>query len=130
MSFDDELRRAIDTLTDRIRDEVAREVAAARESVHSGEKAAGERLVSAFRALDQATSLTEILDTLAAMVSGSQLRPGRSAIGYVSALGGVPEASIVGTPVRTSAVNAALANGMLYARDTKKLVCWNLKKSP
>ena len=31
-----------------------------------------------------------VLDTLAAMVSGSQLRPGRLAIGYVTALGGVP----------------------------------------
>src|SRR4051794_11841496 len=57
------------------------------------------------------------LDTLAAMVSGSELRPGRMAIGYVTALGGVPEASIVGTPVRTSAVNAALANGMLAHAD-------------
>ena len=58
-----------------------------------------------------------VLDTLAAMVSGSQLRPGRMAIGYVTALGGVPESSIVGTPVRTSAVHAALANGMLAHAD-------------
>src|SRR5262245_3209505 len=58
-----------------------------------------------------------VLDTLAAMVSGSQLRPGRLAIGYVTALGGMPEASIIGTPVRTSAVNAALANGMLAHAD-------------
>ena len=40
-----------------------------------------------------------VLDTLAAMVSGSQLRPGRMAIGYVASLGGVPEASVVGTPI-------------------------------
>jgi 2-methylcitrate dehydratase PrpD len=58
-----------------------------------------------------------ILDTLAAMVSGSQLRPGLMAIGYVASLGGVPEASIVGTQLRTSAANAALANGMLAHAD-------------
>src|SRR5262245_4823643 len=58
-----------------------------------------------------------ILDTLAAMVSGSQLRPGQMAIGYVASLGGVPEASVVGTQIRTSVVNAALANGMLAHAD-------------
>src|SRR5262249_40238503 len=58
-----------------------------------------------------------VVDTLAAMISGSQLRPGQMAIGYMTALGGAPEASIVGTPVRTSAVNAALANGMLAHAD-------------
>ena len=58
-----------------------------------------------------------VLDTLAAMVSGSQLRPGLMAIGYVASLGGVPEASVVGTRLRTSAANAALANGMLAHAD-------------
>lgn len=58
-----------------------------------------------------------ILDTLAAMVSGSRLRPGLKAIAYVASLGGVAEASIVGTPMCTSAVNAALANGMLAHAD-------------
>jgi 2-methylcitrate dehydratase PrpD len=58
-----------------------------------------------------------ILDTLAAMVSGSRLRPGLMAIGYVASLGGVPEASVVGTQLRTSAANAALANGMLAHAD-------------
>jgi 2-methylcitrate dehydratase PrpD len=58
-----------------------------------------------------------VLDTVAAMVSGSQMRPGRMAIGYVASLGGVPEASVVGTQIRTSAVNAALANGMLAHAD-------------
>src|SRR5262245_46118780 len=58
-----------------------------------------------------------VLDTLAAMVSGSQLRPGVMAIGYVASLGGVAEASVVGTRIRTSAVNAALANGMLAHAD-------------
>jgi len=58
-----------------------------------------------------------ILDTLAAMVSGTGLRPGRLAIGYVAAQGGAPEASVVGTRLRASAVNAALANGMLAHAD-------------
>src|SRR5262245_15746856 len=58
-----------------------------------------------------------VLDTVAAMVSGCQLRPGQMAIGYVASLGGVPEASVVGAQMRTSAVNAALANGMLAHAD-------------
>ncbi len=58
-----------------------------------------------------------ILDTLAAMVSGTELKPGRLAIGYVQAQGGPSEASVVGTRLRTSAVNAALANGMLAHAD-------------
>ena len=58
-----------------------------------------------------------ILDTLAAMVSGTGLQPGRLAIGYGAAQGGAPEASIVGTRLRASAVNAALANGMLAHAD-------------
>jgi 2-methylcitrate dehydratase PrpD len=58
-----------------------------------------------------------VLDTLAAMVSGSRLRPGVMAIGYAASLGGVPEASVVGASLCTSAVNAALANGMLAHAD-------------
>jgi 2-methylcitrate dehydratase PrpD len=58
-----------------------------------------------------------ILDTLAAMVSGAELKPGRLAISYAEAQGGTPEASVVGTRLRTSAVNAALANGMLAHAD-------------
>jgi 2-methylcitrate dehydratase PrpD len=58
-----------------------------------------------------------ILDTLAAMVSGSRLAPGRIAIAYVRRLGGTPQASVAGSKVMTSAVNAALANGMLAHAD-------------
>ena len=58
-----------------------------------------------------------ILDTLAAMVSGTGLKPGRLAISYAETQGGMPEASIVSTRLRTSAVNAALANGMLAHAD-------------
>src|SRR5580692_5215049 len=58
-----------------------------------------------------------ILDTLAAMVSGSRLAPGRLAIAYARRLGGTREASVVGSRVVTSCVNAALANGMLAHAD-------------
>src|SRR5215212_10173545 len=58
-----------------------------------------------------------VLDAVAAMVSGSRLAPGQMAIGYVASLGGKPESSIISTPLRTSAVNAALANGMLAHAD-------------
>ena len=58
-----------------------------------------------------------ILDTLAAMVSGTGLKPGQLAISYTKAQDGPSEASVVGTRLRTSAVNAALANGMLAHAD-------------
>lgn len=58
-----------------------------------------------------------VLDTIAAMVSGTTLLPGKRAIQYVRALGGAPEATVVGTRHRTNAVNAALANGMLAHAD-------------
>jgi 2-methylcitrate dehydratase PrpD len=58
-----------------------------------------------------------ILDTLAAMISGSRLAPGRAAIAYVKGLGGAREASVAGSRIVTSSVNAALANGMLAHAD-------------
>src|SRR5215510_15159153 len=58
-----------------------------------------------------------ILDTLAAMVSGTELKPGQLAIGYAKTQVSTPEASVVGTRLRTAAVNAALANGMLAHAD-------------
>ena len=58
-----------------------------------------------------------ILDTLGAMVSGARLKPGEMAIRFVRAQGGVGEASVLTTDIRTSAVNAALANGMFAHAD-------------
>jgi 2-methylcitrate dehydratase PrpD len=58
-----------------------------------------------------------ILDTIAAMVSGSRLAPGQKAIVYVKSLGGVKEACVIGSNIITTAVNAALANGMLAHAD-------------
>jgi 2-methylcitrate dehydratase PrpD len=58
-----------------------------------------------------------LLDTLAAMVSGSRLLPGRKAISYVKTLGGTREACVVGSRFVTTAEHAALANGMLAHAD-------------
>ena len=58
-----------------------------------------------------------ILDTLAAMVSGAHLKPGEMAIRYARSQGGVAEATVLTTDIRTSAVNAALVNGMLAHAD-------------
>jgi 2-methylcitrate dehydratase PrpD len=58
-----------------------------------------------------------LLDTLAAAVSGSRLLPGRRAIAYVRAQGGARQATVVGSRQVTTAVNAALANGMSAHAD-------------
>jgi 2-methylcitrate dehydratase PrpD len=58
-----------------------------------------------------------MLDTIAAIVSGSRLEPGKHAISYVRTLGGNREASVIGSRILTTAVNAALANGMLAHAD-------------
>jgi 2-methylcitrate dehydratase PrpD len=58
-----------------------------------------------------------VLDTLAAMISGSRLLPGRKAISYAKTLGGNKEAVIAGSRIVTTAATAALANGMLGHAD-------------
>ena len=58
-----------------------------------------------------------ILDSLAAVVSGARLKPGEMAIKYARLQGGVPESSILATDLKTSAVNAALVNGMFGHAD-------------
>ena len=58
-----------------------------------------------------------IVDTFAAMISGTQLVPGQQAISYVKTLGGKPEAGVIGTNIVVSASHAALANGMLGHSD-------------
>jgi 2-methylcitrate dehydratase PrpD len=51
------------------------------------------------------------------MVSGSRLLPGRKAISFVRTLGGAREAGVIGSRIVTSAVAAALANGMAAHAD-------------
>ncbi len=58
-----------------------------------------------------------VLDTIAAMISGARLKPGEIAIRYIRTQGGVPEASVLATDIKTTAVNAALVNGMLAHAD-------------
>ena len=58
-----------------------------------------------------------LLDSLAAIVSGSTLLPGQLAAKYVRTLGGVPESMVMTTDIVTSAANAALANGMMGHAD-------------
>ena len=58
-----------------------------------------------------------LVDTFAAMISGSRLLPGKKAIAYARSLGGRPAAGIIGTRMVTTPQNAALANGMFGHAD-------------
>jgi 2-methylcitrate dehydratase PrpD len=58
-----------------------------------------------------------IIDTLAAIVSGSALEAGRAAQRYAAALGGNEIASILGTRMRLPLIEAALVNGMAAHAD-------------
>ena len=58
-----------------------------------------------------------LVDTFAAMISGSRLLPGKTATAYVRTLGGKPEAGVVGTRIITLTANAALANGIFGHAD-------------
>jgi 2-methylcitrate dehydratase PrpD len=60
-----------------------------------------------------------VLDTIAAMVSGSELAPGRAAITFARAYGGKPVATVVGDTILCGPIEAALANGtMAHADET------------
>ena len=58
-----------------------------------------------------------ILDSIAAMVSGTTLPPGRLAVSFAKRQGGAREAGIPGTRIMTSAIVAAMANGMTAHAD-------------
>ncbi len=58
-----------------------------------------------------------VLDTLAAIISGSKLKPGRFAKKYVKEQGGVKEAQVAGSRTITSAIHAAFANGIMAHAD-------------
>jgi 2-methylcitrate dehydratase PrpD len=59
----------------------------------------------------------QFLDTLAAMISGSRLPPGEMAIAYARTQGEGAQACVIGSSMLATAVNAALANGMLAHAD-------------
>jgi 2-methylcitrate dehydratase PrpD len=58
-----------------------------------------------------------ILDTVAAMVSGSELPPGRAALALARAQAGRQVATVVGANILTGPMDAALVNGVLAHSD-------------
>lgn len=58
-----------------------------------------------------------ILDTLAAMISGAGLPPGRFAIDFARAYGGNRVATVAGSNILCGPIEAALVNGMLAHSD-------------
>src|SRR2546429_704505 len=58
-----------------------------------------------------------VLDTLAAIISGSRLKAGKLATAYVVRFAGTPEATVIGTALMVPAEFAALANGMAGHAD-------------
>ena len=58
-----------------------------------------------------------VLDTIAAMVTGSRLKPGELATRFAAASGGTPESMVVGSRVVTTVVTAAMTNAMLAHSD-------------
>src|ERR1700682_5149274 len=68
---------------------------------------------------DEVTEKTKqhILDTMAAMISGSELAPGRAALQFATAYGGKEVATVVATKIVCGPIEAALANGVLAHAD-------------
>jgi len=58
-----------------------------------------------------------LIDTLASMVSGSELLPGQAAQRYIRAHGGKGAATIAGTMLTAAPADAALANGVMAHAD-------------
>jgi 2-methylcitrate dehydratase PrpD len=58
-----------------------------------------------------------ILDTVAAMVSGSELPPGKAALAFARAQAGKPVATVIGSTVVTGPMDAALVNGVMAHSD-------------
>ncbi len=58
-----------------------------------------------------------IIDTFAAMLSGSRLLPGQRALKFAETFGGKGDATVVASNIICSPIEAALANGMLAHAD-------------
>ena len=58
-----------------------------------------------------------VLDTLAAMISGTRLRAGRRALAFVAGQGGAEQASVPGTALLATAIDAAFAGAMAAHAD-------------
>lgn len=84
------------------------------------ERVAGHIASATATALPQEVTLRarlHLLDSLAAIVSGSRLKSGRLAAAFVAEQGGRAEACLPGTGIVTTAINAAFANGMAAHGD-------------
>src|SRR5256886_3331306 len=68
---------------------------------------------------DEATEHAKhhLIDTLAAMISGSELLPGQAAMRYIRAHGGKGAATIAGSALTAAPGDAALANGVMAHAD-------------
>ena len=62
-------------------------------------------------------TIHHILDSIAAMVSGSELPPGRMAIQFAREYGGEKVATVVASPILCGPIEAAFANGELAHSD-------------
>ena len=58
-----------------------------------------------------------ILDTFAAMISGSELPPGRAALEFARAYGGKEISTVVASKIVCGPIEAAFANGVLAHSD-------------
>ena len=58
-----------------------------------------------------------VLDTLAAMISGSRLPPGRAALDFARSYGGREVATVVASNFRCGPIEAAMTNGVLAHAD-------------
>jgi len=68
---------------------------------------------------DEVTEKTKqhILDTVAAMISGSELTPGRVAVQFAGVYGGRELATVVASKIVCGPIEAALTNGVLAHAD-------------
>ncbi|MFQ5852989.1 MAG: MmgE/PrpD family protein, partial [Candidatus Binatia bacterium] len=71
-----------------------------------------------------------ILDTLAAMVSGLMLKPGRLALQYARRQRGARESTVAGASLMTPAATAALVNGILAHADETDDTHWPSRTHP
>jgi len=141
MTLDDRLKRAVDTLGDRLRDEITRELRmvteelsaeaqAEREAARQAAIAAatptppqeseGHRLLDAIRALDEAHSLTDVLDVLVARAATDASRSGVLLVRGGRAIGWrdeqrldlpLAETGVVADAVRMGFAASTAANG-------------------
>jgi 2-methylcitrate dehydratase PrpD len=58
-----------------------------------------------------------VLDTLAAMISGSELPPGRTALDFARSYGGREVATVIASNFRCGPIEAAMTNGVLAHAD-------------